>query len=266
MIAQNKAFLKEYVSLAPLALAIERSLECRILSRVPFERPILDIGCGDGIFASVLFDEKIDAGIDPSSVEIEHARKLGSYSQLIQCRGDAIPQPDAKYRTIFANSVLEHIPEIEPVLVEAYRLLSPGGVLYLTVPTDRFEFGSVVSRILSLFHLQKLGAKFRLFYNRFWVHYHCYTPDRWTAIVSGAGFNVETTSAYAPMSVCTLNDLLVPFGFLGFILKRTTNEWTFFPTLRRLMFAPVAGLVDRFLRDADRSEDGGLVFIVARKP
>ena len=85
-------------------------------------------------------------------------------------------------------------------------------------------------------------------------------------IVSGAGFNVETTSAYAPMSVCTLNDLLVPFGFLGFILKRTTNEWTFFPTLRRLMFAPVAGLVDRFLRDADRSEDGGLVFIVARKP
>jgi SAM-dependent methyltransferase len=266
MIAKNKNFLREYVSLTPLALAIERSLECRILSRVPFEHPILDIGCGDGIFASVLFDEKIDTGIDPSSIEIEHARKLGSYLQLIQCRGDAIPQPDAKYRTIFSNSVLEHIGEIEPVLVEAYRLLSPGGVLYITVPTDRFEFGSAASRLLSLFGLRDLDQKFRQFYNRFWAHHHCYTPHRWTEIVGKAGFSVETVRPYAPMNVCTVNDLLAPFGILGFILKRTTNEWTFVPKLRRLMFAPVAGLAEWFLRDADRSEDGGLVFIAARKP
>jgi SAM-dependent methyltransferase len=266
MIALKRNFLEKYVSLAPFALAIERSLECRIFSWMSFERPILDIGCGDGIFASVLFDEKVDTGIDPNPIEIEHASRVGAYSRLIQCRGDAIAEPDATYRTIFSNSVLEHIASIEPVLLEAHRLLSHGGVLYITVPTDRFEFGSAVSRLLALLRLQALDQKFRLFYNRFWAHYHCYTPDRWSEIISDAGFKVEIVREYAPLSVCTLNDLLVPLGLLGFVLKRTRNNWVFFPRFRRLIFAPVAKIIELLLRDADQCKNGGLVFIAARKP
>jgi ubiquinone/menaquinone biosynthesis C-methylase UbiE len=266
MIAKQRDFLKVYARLTPLALAFERSLECTILAGMTFERPILDVGCGDGIFASILFDEQIDTGIDPNGVELEHAGKLGCYSQLIQCRGDAIPEPDGRYRTIFSNSVLEHIPDMPAVLTEAYRLLSSGGMLYLTVPTDQFERASVVSRLLSALGLHETDQKFRQFYNRFWNHYHCYTPERWSAIISASGFRVETIRPYDPPNVCTLNDLLAPFGLFGFILKRKTNKWTFFPNLRQMFFAPVAPIARWLLRGADRAENGGLVFIAASKP
>jgi SAM-dependent methyltransferase len=265
MIAKDRDFLGAYVSLTPLALAFERSLECGIFASRPFERPILDIGCGDGIFTSVLFDEKVDTGIDPNATELEHARKLDCYSRLIRCWGDAIPEPDGRYRTIFSNSVMEHIPDITPVLAEAYRLLGPGGMLYLTVPTDRFERGAVVSRLLSALRLHALDEKFRRFYNRFWVHYHCYTPQRWSSLISEAGFSIQTIRAYDPKDVCTLNDLLVPFGILGFVLKRAANRWTLFPGLRNLIFRPIAPIVRRLLQGADQSEDGGLVFIAASK-
>src|SRR2546428_6343193 len=116
-----------------------RSLECRIYSGLVFERPILDIGCGDGVHAKVLFAEKIDTGIDPNERELERAAELGAYVELIACRGDAIPKPDWAYRTIFSNSVLEHIPDLRPVLKEAHRLLMPGGRFYFTVPSPNFE-------------------------------------------------------------------------------------------------------------------------------
>ena len=55
----RKDFLKK-----PLPSAIEQTLECQILSSKTLEHPMLDLGCGDGIFAYVLFDEKNDIGID----------------------------------------------------------------------------------------------------------------------------------------------------------------------------------------------------------
>src|SRR4051794_9388664 len=101
----NDGFLASYIGVAPLALAFERVMECRILSSMPFERPILDIGCGEGLFARMLFAEKIDTGIDPNPHEIARAREWGVYTELLVCKGDAIAKPDGHYRTIFSNSV-----------------------------------------------------------------------------------------------------------------------------------------------------------------
>jgi len=84
-------FFYNYVKVAPIPLALERSLECDILSKKTFARPILDIGCGEGIFARVLFDEKIDVGIDPNARELKRARELDAYDELIECFGDKIP-------------------------------------------------------------------------------------------------------------------------------------------------------------------------------
>ena len=102
----NRDFLRRYMSVAALALAFERVLECRILSFMPFERPILDFGCGEGLFAKMLFAEKVDTGIDPNPKEIERARELDIYLELIVCKDDRIPKPDGHYRTIFSNSVV----------------------------------------------------------------------------------------------------------------------------------------------------------------
>jgi SAM-dependent methyltransferase len=265
MIARDRDFLREYVSKTPLALAFERTIECKILAGQRFERPVLDLGCGDGLFASILFEEKVDTGIDPNSTELEHARRLDCYAELIECKGDSIPKPSGHYCTVFSNSVLEHIQDLAPVLAEANRLLAPGGVLFLTVPTDGFERGSVVSRILSLLGLRGTDRAFRRFYNRFWAHYHCYTPDQWSSLVSNAGFRVEVVRPYDPINICTVNDALVPFGLPSFVLKRWTNEWVVFPRLRARILTPVIAVARQMLEGADHSKIGGLVFIAARK-
>jgi len=262
----NTRFLERYVNQAPLALAIERSLECRILSQMPFERPVLDIGCGEGLFAKILFAEKIDTGIDPDARELLRADELAAYHRLIPCRGDAIPEPDASYRTVFSNSVIEHIPRIEPVLREAFRVLSPGGRLYITVPSDRFDEYAGASQVLGLLGTRKLQRRFRAFYNRFWGHYHLYAPERWGDIVRAIGFEIIETRSYAPRHVCLIDDLLVPFSVPALIIKRLTNRWILFPRLRRILLAPVRPLLELSVRHADHCEDGGLVFIAARKP
>ena len=45
--------------------ALLRSIESRFMAAVPLVHPVLDVGCGDGHFASVTFTEPIDVGMDP---------------------------------------------------------------------------------------------------------------------------------------------------------------------------------------------------------
>ncbi len=258
--------LLRYISMAPLALAFERVVEYRILKEQEFERPVLDIGCGEGVFANILFSSKIDLGIDPNPKELKRAHDLGGYKELIECFGDKIPKPDGAYRTIFSNSVIEHIVDIKPVLAEAYRLLAPGGRLYLTVPSNRFDEYTFISQILLFFGLKNWQKRFSFFFNRFWAHYHYYDPEQWSKIVSEPGFEVVELRGYCPKRVCMMNDFLVPFSILEYVTKKFFNRWTLVPSLRKIILSPIALLGNFFLQGAEKSKDGGLVFISLQKP
>lgn len=261
----NENILERYLSLAPIPLAFERYLEARIYQRHTFQRPILDIGCGEGLFVKVLFTEKIDTGIDPNPRELLRARALGGYEELIECTGDAIKKPDEYFNTIFSNSVLEHIADIAPVFREAYRLLAPGGKFYVTVPSNRFDEFSIVNQALYAIGLRSLAAKFRSFFNRFWQHYHFYTPDGWSALAQRAGFKVTEIHTYGAKRMCLLNDFLAPFSLVSFVIKRLANRWVILPGLRRVVMAPVALVGYRLLEGGDIARDGGLVFMELTK-
>lgn len=59
----------------------------------------------------------------------------------------SIPLPDGTFNICLMGELLEHVPDPRPVVREAYRLLSPGGVLLATVPfnvgihADPYDFG-----------------------------------------------------------------------------------------------------------------------------
>ncbi len=266
MLQHNQDYLLTYMAFAPFALAFERSLECRIYARLPLARPILDLGCGEGLFARITFAEKIDTGVDPNPNELERARALDGYAELIQCAGDAVPKPDASYRTIFSNSVLEHIPRLEPVFREIHRLLVPGGRFYFTVPSDRFTEYTVIHQLLMALGLPQLARKYRRFYDYFWEHYHCYPEETWTTIARGFDFDVIESYTYDPKHICLLNDLLVPFSALEFLFKRMTNRWTLLPSARRIVVYPLYLLARRILQGCERTDAGGLVFVAVAKP
>lgn len=261
----NGNILEHYLSLAPIPLAFERFLEARIYQRHDFRRPILDIGCGEGLFAKVVFSEKIDTGIDPDPRELERARVFDAYEELIECGGAAINKPDGYYNTVFSNSVLEHIPEIEPVFREAHRLLAEGGKFYVTVPSHRFDEYSIVNQALCALGLRGLADRYRSFFNRFWRHYHCYTPGGWSALAERTGFKVTEIHTYGSKGICLLNDFLAPFSIVSFVIKKIANRWVLFPGVRRLVMMPVAMAGHQVLEGGDVARDGGLVFMELTK-
>jgi SAM-dependent methyltransferase len=257
--------LLPYMAMAPFPLAFERYMEAEIFARHGLKRPILDIGCGEGLFARMTFDGKIDTGIDPDARELKRAAELDGYGELIQCYGASIPKPDGSYATIISNSVLEHIEDLEPVLREAHRLLAPDGVLYCTVPSDKFDQFTVVNSVLTSLGLKGLSARYRKFFNSFWRHYHYYSLAGWETFIQSCGFEVREAYTYNPRETCVLNDFLAPFSVFSFVIKRLTNRWILIPSLRRLLAYPVCLWAKGFLRDRSPVPDGGLVFISAIK-
>lgn len=252
--------------MAPLALAFERYLECRIFEKLSFDKPILDIGCGDGLFAHILFSDKIDTGIDMNLRELKRAQELNAYVELIHAKGDSIPKPEGFYKTIILNSVLEHIPDIEPVLREIHRLLIPNGRFYMTVPTPTFEYNTIINQLLTFFAFQNLATKYRKFCSKFiWRQCHYYTLAEWEYLVTTLGFMVVESTTYNPKSISLMNDFLYPFGSIGLINKKLFNRWVIFPFLRRLWIYPIYLLIRSVFDRTGNTDQDGLAFLNLKK-
>ena len=255
-------FLYNYLTEAPVSLAIERTLECEILSRQDFIRPILDIGCGEGLFAYILFDEKIDVGIDPYGRELKRCKHFEMYKELIQCNGDNIPKQSKSFNTIFSNSTIEHIPDIDKVLQEANRLLSDNGKLYITVPTNFFDKYTVGFQILSFFGLKALAEKYRVFFNKFWNHDHYYDIEGWEKLFQKNGFVILNHRNYNSKFICMLNGFLNPFSIYSFLVKKITNRWFLFPSVRKIIARILCFFIKGIIyKDIDeKAQKQGLVF------
>ena len=261
----NQEFARRYLEEAPMALAIERTLECTILSQKEFTAPVLDIGCGDGIFAGILFAERVDTGVDPQPKEIERARRRGTHDELITCYGDNIPKIDDSYQTIFSNSVLEHIRDLDRVLREANRLLAPGGRFYVTVPTQYFERYSFITRFLEGMGMRSAARRYRGLYNRFWKHRHCYGCDEWKAVFRRNGFSVVEFQEYGSKAVCTINDLLMVSALPAVAFKKIFDRWVLSRRLRKAYVPLLLPFARWVVRRLENDRPGGLVFFALTK-
>jgi SAM-dependent methyltransferase len=98
---------------------------------------VLDIGCGSGYIAEALA-ELAGPGGSVHAVDVRDQRLVEDGYEFHQVTGTALPFEDESIDVVLSNHVIEHVGE-EPDqlrhLQEVRRVLRPGGLCYLAVPS-----------------------------------------------------------------------------------------------------------------------------------
>jgi SAM-dependent methyltransferase len=112
-----------------------RRLSDRFLRHEAARGDLLEIGCGPGFLLAELRDLGWNVtGVELSDYAVHHARetlhldvRLGSI--------DSLDLGESSFDAVFMGDVLEHLPRPVEVLERVHRLLRPGGVLLVAIPS-----------------------------------------------------------------------------------------------------------------------------------
>jgi SAM-dependent methyltransferase len=172
---------------------------------LPLPGPVLELGCGDGVFTS-LTGLRVDQAIDVQANAVTRARALtGTYRRVFQLdMHDLLSAHLGPFRTVFSNSVLEHVPNLDPVLAACRQLLLPGGRLMITVPLVEMNAHLAVrSRAYAKLRQAQLQ------------HRNLWTLEEWTRRLAAAGFHAIESARYLDGASCRYWDRLDLLGALG---------------------------------------------------
>jgi len=138
-----------------------------LLAEVRPGQRVLDLGCGAGRFLRALRD----AGADPVGVELAQAaldraraNVPGADVRLLEPDG-SLPLGHGEVDVVWCSEVLEHVADTAHALLEARRVLRPGGRLLVTVPFHGRLQGAAVALTRFEAHFDPLGQHLR-FYTR----------------------------------------------------------------------------------------------------
>ena len=99
---------------------------------------LLDLGCGNGELLLAVQKRYHEVyGIDIAEAALNSARKHGMNVQAVDLNREDLPFPDQYFDTLTILSTLQYFQDLYFVLGECHRVLSPSGVLLLSVPNMR---------------------------------------------------------------------------------------------------------------------------------
>jgi SAM-dependent methyltransferase len=151
---------------------LNRILASYVLSKVPFA---VDIGCGTGINFRLLrnYAQRF-SGADTSAAALAFCRRRGfnNVARLVAV-DDQLPYPTSSAALVTLLDTLEHAADDQRLLKEIRRILTPGGLLVMTVPAYQFLWSE---------HDEALG------------HYRRYTRAALVRQLEQTGFTVRKAS------------------------------------------------------------------------
>lgn len=110
----------------PIAQALRKVLRGQEAQRV------LEVGCGTGQWlARLKGDGRQLVGLDPSLGMLRRAKERAMGAELVQGWGEALPFASASWDGVYLVQVMHHLRDWYGFLVQARRVLAPGGVLAL---------------------------------------------------------------------------------------------------------------------------------------
>ena len=259
----RKDYLWLNLSTLPYFRGLLRAVEARNYPNFDLPAPILDLGCGDGNFVTIAFDKKVDVGIDPWTGPVHQAVREGGYHQVVQGYGNQMPFPDASFGSAFSNSVLEHIPDLDSVLVEMARVLKPGAPFVFCVPNHNFLDNLSVSTFLDRVGLRGLGDAYRAFFNRISRHEHCDSPEVWEQRLARAGFRIERYWHYFSPQALAVLEWGHYFGLPSLVTRKLFGRWILAP--RRWNLDLTRRLVQPYYDEPVEQPKGSYSFYITRR-
>ena len=223
-----------------------RSLLKRLVGAAPgtrdptFAAPgrVLDFGCGAGDFLlKMRADGWSCAGVEVSNAALEVARSNG-----LRVEKSLAAYPAASFDYVRANHSLEHVSRPREVLEDMFRILAPGGTLFLGVPTNESQNARLFGE-----HWWYLGAP---------VHPVTFSTRGLVSLVRAVGFQ--------PIRISTNSDFGSTAGSLQIFLNRKSGR----RSSEGLIFAvkPLLLLGHWVARLQDACGVGDKLEVVARKP
>ena len=267
MHADNPKPVKDYLWLhlrdLPYFRGLLRAVEARFYQDIPLTEPVLDLGCGDGHFATLAFDKPLDVGIDPWSGPVHQAGKRGGYLLVLQGSGERMPFQDNYFGSVVSNSVLEHIPDLDSVLCEVARVIQPGGLFVFCVPNHQFLANLSISSHLDRLGLRSLGDAYRAFFNRISRHHHCDGPQVWEARLQKAGFRIERRWHYFSPAALHVLEWGHYLGLPSLVCHFLTGRWILIPT--RWNLSLTRRLVQPYYDELAVCTSGAYSFYIAKR-
>lgn len=258
--ASGKRYLRDFLRIAPLSHALFRSVEALAFSQIDLEHPVLDLGCGFGEFAGVVFDQ-LEMGIDINEADLDLGRRSNKYQRMLWSDARRMPFRSETFASVVSVSVLEHIRNVPRALAEAARVLRPGGLLVITVPTGAMYRHLFFPRLFRALGLPWLARLYIRGHRAVFQHVTVHSLNWWMDRLAQAGFRVERCEGTVSPLVMQLHDLFLITAFPSQLAKWATGRRLLTTTgLRARMLPLVFGPLIRL----DRASEINL-FIVARK-
>ncbi|MFZ0532300.1 MAG: class I SAM-dependent methyltransferase [Anaerolineales bacterium] len=258
---KDKDFLWLNLRELPYFRAMLRAVEAQFYQEFELPAPTIDLGCGDGHFATVTFDRKLDVGLDPWAGPIHQAARGGGYRSLVQADGGRMPFPDEHFASAISNSVLEHIKQVEPVLAETRRVLKPGAPFLFCVPNPRYLTELSIPLILKRFGLASIGRVYTEWFRQMSRTHHAVDPNNWQSWLEGAGFRLEKWWHYFSPQAMRVLEWGHYFGAPTLLTHAISKHWIIAPWRWNLF------LTERLVRQhaiAQSNPQGTYTFYVAR--
>jgi SAM-dependent methyltransferase len=261
--SKEKDYLWLHLRDLPYFRALLRAVEARFYQEINLPEPVLDVGCGDGHFASLAFEKPLDVGFDPWWQPLRSSVGRGAYRALVCADGGMLPFPGSTFSSAISNSVLEHIPHVNDVLVETARVLRPGAPFVFCVPNHQFLISLSVGRFLDQMGLKGLGNSYRSFFNRISRHYHCDPPGVWEARLHSAGFEIEDYWHYFSPRALRVLEWGHYLGLPSWISHTLTGQWIL--SSSRWNLALTYRLLLPYYQSDPVNEAGSYTFYITRR-
>ena len=172
-----------------------------LLELVPEKSRVLELGCASGYLGTLLHQHGCKLwGMDSDYAALERIPQ-DVYESTTHIDLDHLytwPFPLHSADVVLAADILEHLAKPERLLAETHKILSPGGLLIVSLPNVA-HISVRLPLLLGKFRYQQRGILDQ-------THFHLYTFATASELVTSAGFTIESLHSGSDWTGWFLND------------------------------------------------------------